>query len=87
MSEYYFQQQGYGGHAGQQQHVLANAQGEKTMVEAQQMYTGGVANPAQQQADHFYYHNMCRELGVSEGADLMGYNMMYFRERGVGGVA
>lgn len=85
MSEPYYFPQGYGGHSGQQ-HVMSSAQGDKNMVEAQ-MYAGGVANSTQQQADHFYYHNMCRELGVSEGADLMQYNMMYFRERGVGGVA
>lgn len=87
MSEPYYFPQGYGGHsAAGQQHVMSSAQGDKSMVEAQ-MYAGGVANSTQQQADHFYYHNMCRELGVSEGADLMQYNMMYFRERGVGGVA
>lgn len=83
MSEqpYYFPQ-GFGG----QQQVMGATQGDKGIIEAQ-MYAGGVTNPTQQQADSFYYHNMCRELGVSEGADLMGYNLMYFRERGVGGVA
>ena len=50
--------------------------GSSMMTGSPEGSTHGQIYPAAPQ-DHMYYHNMCRELGVTEGGDLMGNYMMY----------
>lgn len=59
--------------------TLIPSQGEKVgnPGPADELYNGNFPNPTH--ADHIYYDNMCRELGVTEGVDLIHGSNFYPR--------